>query len=371
MTHAFVRLGAPLVALMLLLAACGDTGSPSAAATVNGDEVAIEELEGRYDSLAGNPQFAQQLESDEDGALEAQLQAELLTQMIQAKLLEQGADELGVEVDDEDLAQQRDRIEEQLQAQGMDLETAMEQQGLDEEDLEAELRTAALQEAVVDELAGGDEVDDEEVADFFEENREQYETARARHILVETEDEAEDVLDRLEDGEDFAEVAEEESTDEGSAAQGGELGDEPFPRGQMVPAFDEAVFEEAEVDEFYGPVETDFGFHVIQVLEREDPELDDVEDDIRAELEGGDGAAAFEEWFADLLEQAEIEVNPRFGEWDAEAGQVMPDVDEEELPAPNQPEGGGSGEEELDPEELEELEEELERQMEEQEDGEE
>lgn len=313
MTHAFVRLGAPLVALMLLLAACGDTGSPSAAATVNGDEVAIEELEGRYDSLAGNPQFAQQLESDEDGALEAQLQAELLTQMIQAKLLEQGADELGVEVDDDDLAQQRDRIEEQLQAQGMDLETAMEQQGLDEEDLEAELRTAALQEAVVDELAGGDEVDDEEVADFFEENREQYETARARHILVETED-------------------------------------------------------EAEVDEFYGPVETDFGFHVIQVLEREDPELDDVEDDIRAELEGGDGAAAFEEWFGDLLEQAEIEVNPRFGEWDAEAGQVMPDVDEEELPAPNQPEGGGSGEEELDPEELEELEEELERQMEEQED---
>jgi hypothetical protein len=96
----------------------------------------------------------------------------------------------------------------------------------------------------------------------------------ARHILVETEAEAEDVLDRLASGEDWATIAAEVSLDTSNKDQGGDLG--WFNRQIMVDAFSEAAFS-TEVGETVGPVETDFGFHIIQVLGHEDQPLSESE----------------------------------------------------------------------------------------------
>ncbi len=76
---------------------------------------------------------------------------------------------------------------------------------------------------------------------------------------------AEEILQGIRDGEDFAQVAQEESADQPTAPLGGELG--VFPAGRMVPAFDSAVFA-ADAGELVGPVETAYGFHVIEVQER-------------------------------------------------------------------------------------------------------
>ena len=88
---------------------------------------------------------------------------------------------------------------------------------------------------------------------------------RARHILVESEDEAKKVAARVKGGEDFAKVAAEASSDPGSKAEGGELGF--FAKDRMVAPFAEAAFR-MKPNEISDPVQSQFGWHVIQVEER-------------------------------------------------------------------------------------------------------
>ncbi len=89
-------------------------------------------------------------------------------------------------------------------------------------------------------------------------------TASARHILVPTEQQCEDLKSQIEGGASFAELAKEHSKCP-SGARGGELG--TFHKGQMVPEFDSVVFS-AEVGKVHGPVKTDFGYHLIEITER-------------------------------------------------------------------------------------------------------
>ena len=102
---------------------------------------------------------------------------------------------------------------------------------------------------------------------------------RARHILVETEDEAKAVVAELKKGTDFAELAKTRSKDPGSA-EGGDLG--YFTKDQMVPEFSEAAFK-LEKGALSDPVKSQFGWHVIKVedkRERQPPEYDKVKDQL-------------------------------------------------------------------------------------------
>ncbi len=88
--------------------------------------------------------------------------------------------------------------------------------------------------------------------------------ASARHILVETEEECENLKKEIEDGTDFTEVAKLHSKCP-SGQKGGDLGE--FGPGQMVPEFDKVVFNE-ELGKTHGPIKTQFGFHLIQIVSR-------------------------------------------------------------------------------------------------------
>lgn len=90
--------------------------------------------------------------------------------------------------------------------------------------------------------------------------------ARARHILVPTEEACDDLRTKIEGGADFAEIARAHSKCP-SGKSGGDLGE--FGKGQMVPEFDEVVFS-AEVGRVHGPVQTQFGYHLIEITQRND-----------------------------------------------------------------------------------------------------
>lgn len=114
----------------------------------------------------------------------------------------------------------------------------------------------------------------------------------ARHILVATEEEAQDVLVALNAGETFSDLARAISTDTGSGANGGELG--WGPASQYVKEFQEAV-KTGEIGAILGPVKTEFGYHIIQVRAREDREMSD------SELEQAK-SSTFATWFDDYKE---------------------------------------------------------------------
>ncbi len=90
--------------------------------------------------------------------------------------------------------------------------------------------------------------------------------ASARHILVPTEEQANDLKQQIADGADFADVARANSTCP-SGASGGDLGE--FSPGQMVKEFNDVCFND-EVGVVHGPVQTQFGYHLIEVTKRED-----------------------------------------------------------------------------------------------------
>ena len=91
-------------------------------------------------------------------------------------------------------------------------------------------------------------------------------TASARHILVETKEVCEDLKTQIEGGGDFAAVAQEFSACP-SGKSGGDLG--TFGKGQMVKEFDDVVFSD-ELNKVHGPVKTQFGYHLIEITQRED-----------------------------------------------------------------------------------------------------
>jgi peptidyl-prolyl cis-trans isomerase C len=107
---------------------------------------------------------------------------------------------------------------------------------------------------------------------------------RARHILVATLEEAKEVIELIRRGDDFAEVAKTKSKDQGSGAQGGDLG--YFTRGQMVKPFEDAAFA-LKPGDMSEPVESQFGWHVIKVEDvrkKPLPSYDSVKDRIIAAL---------------------------------------------------------------------------------------
>ena len=110
------------------------------------------------------------------------------------------------------------------------------------------------------------------------------EEVKARHILVKTKKEAEDIIKQLDNGADFAKLAKENSTGP-SAAKGGELG--YFTKGQMVPAFEKAAFSLKPGQYTEEPVKTQFGWHVIQVEDKRKappPPLDQVSNQVKEVL---------------------------------------------------------------------------------------
>ncbi|MFA9432107.1 peptidylprolyl isomerase [Egicoccus sp. AB-alg2] len=280
--------------LAAMLAGCGAAAAPGAAATVDGQTIPRERLEDAVRELTADTAGT---DTQQRNQAVGDTQRRVLSFLIQAQIIRNLADERGIEVSEAD---EQARYEEELEAyggeEGLAELLATQQTGLTVDLYRDVLIPASLRLDVLrEELAGG--VDVEEV-----------ETRTVRHILVETQEEAQEIVDELDDGADFAELAQERSVDPGSGAQGGDLG--ANPRGAYVQEFEDAVWS-AQVGEVVGPVESQFGFHVLEVTDT--GTLDQA-------VGGGDpqqaAQAQVDQLLATAFADADVNVGAGLGQWD-------------------------------------------------------
>lgn len=147
----------------------------------------------------------------------------------------------------------------------------------------AAVKEQLLMEYAIEKAIQNVKLTEEEVRGYYDEHPEQFageETVEASHILVATAEEATALMEKIQSGAvSFEDAARENSTCP-SSAQGGSLG--AFGRGQMVPEFDKACFD-MEVGELRGPIQTQFGYHLIR-LDKKNPAEPLKYNDIRNQL---------------------------------------------------------------------------------------
>lgn len=202
-----------------------------------------------------------------------------LESMITETIIDMELEKANVTVTDAELQEEMNNVIEsyggldyvlmQLEASGMTIEDL-------EKDVLSYLKTMKLLEPRL-------VATEEEIAQFFESNKsyfEQPEQVQASHILVDDEETAIEVKQKLDEGADFTQLAAQYSKDS-SATYGGQLG--YFGRGEMVKEFEDAAFS-MEVGEISDPVKTSFGYHIIKVTDKKEAKAANLED-ARAEIE--------------------------------------------------------------------------------------
>jgi parvulin-like peptidyl-prolyl isomerase len=283
-------------AIALLAAAC--SAGSSAAATVNGTDISSSEVEGLVFETGedfGDTEFTQ--------LLEILVQWYAVADAAESEFaIDPTADEIAAEVDDLYAAQ----------GAGLTFEDFLSAQNVSEAGLDLYAEQLLIGEAVIDELTPSiDQPTEQEAQQAYDEDPLLWTEVCAAHILVASADEADAVLERLSAGEQFAALALELSTDTGSGAAGGDLGCDTPAR--YVTEFADATVT-APIGEIVGPVETQFGFHVIRVDSRTEATIADVQTALFDERR----AAVVDEWYVAAIAAAEVTIDEQWGTWETD-----------------------------------------------------
>lgn len=332
------RLAAAALAAGLLLSGCAQVSEaqPGAAAVVGDASLSADDLQQLVDRSLADPAAQQQLGPDVAG-----FQRSLLTRFVRRALLEQIAAAQDVRVTAGDVRARVEEFTEQAGGEQQLLEQAAAG-GVSRQDLDLVVRDLLLEERVGDVLTEDLEVPRAQLEQAYQAGIALYDRVETRHILVEDEALARDLLAQVQaDPGRFAALAAEFSTDTSNADRGGDLG--LAGRGQFVEPFEDAVFAAEPGD--YLVVQTDFGWHVVNVVDRQTTTLREATPELRRQVLSQQRSEAVAEALRAQVEQQGVTVNPRFGSFDAEVLEVVapdsavssPAPDPEQVVVPQQP----------------------------------
>ena len=249
----------------------------------------------------------------------------ILHRMIDEIVIMDAADKMKVGIPENEIQEQVDQISQRFPDM-QSFNYALSQQGISMEDLKDKIRESLVVQKVVESVTpSSPTITTADIKKFYEDNPERFkreEEVNARHILIQVKEDAkeeekkeakekiEKIRKKIEKGEDFAELAGENSDCPSGKRAGGDLG--WFKRGQMVPAFEKTAFS-LEKGKLSDVVETKFGYHLIEVLGKHEAgavPFEEVKEELKAELTDQERGEAFMKWLNKKKEQYVTFTNP-------------------------------------------------------------
>jgi parvulin-like peptidyl-prolyl isomerase len=247
-----------------------------------GGEITLEEFNKAWD--------------DPDNRNKYKTKGKLLENMLKERILVQRARQIGLE-EDENVSSQIKAAIEQIRKE-------------EEEKIKISIQQPLIDAATKVEIYDKVKLSEEEIEEYYKENKEDFikeEEYHLRHILVETQEEAEAVLEKIRGGADFAELAKQRSLCP-SGEKGGDLGF--ITRGMTIKPFEDAAFvlKTGEISEV---VKTEFGYHIIK-LEEISPERQKTLEEAKVEIEyillPEKQQNAFTEWLSSLKDEYNVQI---------------------------------------------------------------
>jgi parvulin-like peptidyl-prolyl isomerase len=287
-----------------------------AAATVNGTKITEAEVESELNRVRNDPTFQDLLQRQAD-QLRGVARRNILSSLIRQSVLDQEAQRQNIRV----TKPQVDRlIAQEAERQGLSVEEFREANNLSASDAqtigERIVRLFELRRRVITDV----EVDDEDVRGAFDAQKEAFAEVNLLRITVRTQAEARRLLEEIEDGATFVELAPEHSIDE-LAEDGGDMGF--VPATSLTGQVQEAI-QATAIGDVTDPIPGPTGFEIYRVVDRRAGDFSDVEDLLRSQLTDQERERQFDEWLGRRLRDAAIVVNPKYGRFDNEGLQVVP-----------------------------------------------
>ncbi|MDI6705074.1 MAG: SurA N-terminal domain-containing protein [Bacillota bacterium] len=311
-----------VIILALVLGACGivrkdpEVDKNSAVAKVNGQIITKEEFNQKFELYKSS--YEQQYGKDiwnkdiEGKKFIDVVKEQVVEKLILDRLILEAADKQGIAVTQEEVSDEIASIKEYFEDEQKYLDF-LTSQGMTEEQFADQVKKDLIITKYRDKLVEDVTVSEKEVEDYYNENIKEFKKDRvkASHILLDTKEDAEKILERLKNGEDFSDLAEQYSVDPSAKSNKGDLG--YFGYGDMVKPFEEAAFA-LEKGEISGIVETQFGYHIIKVFDKEivDPiPFEEAKQEINSKLLYMAMEKEYNKKLAELKENAEIETYPK------------------------------------------------------------
>jgi parvulin-like peptidyl-prolyl isomerase len=293
------------LALVLGTASCSQLAV--AAATVNGEKITESEVEAELDTLRDDPVFGEALKRDPD--TRGQRRREILRELIYQLVAQQEAERLGVRVT---RGQVDALIDQTARSRGQSVDELLEAENLTMSDARRLAERGVRRFALIDEVIDDVDVPDDAVRDVYEGQQERFTEVHLERITVRTESEARRIVEDVQDGARFSDLAEERSTDD-LASEGGDMGVVP------VTALDIQVqnaVSSAVVGGLTAPLQGQNGYEIYRLVDRRKKEFEEVEAEIERALSQEDRDLRYQQWLAGRVRDARIVVNPKYGRFD-------------------------------------------------------
>lgn len=323
MKKTFFKILLIALAASLVLTGC-NTSNEDIVAVVNGTKITKSDFEKtalkvgkEYEMIFGEEIWTSEVEGGK--TFKEEFDTEILNVMISQEIVNQQAEKENITVTDEEVANEMSSYMQMIENVD-EYNKFMEENGIDEEFLKNHFRQTLIFDKYRNKIMSETEITENDLRDYYNAHIDDYrkEEIKASHILITTlndmgeplseedtakkEAEAQDILARIKQGEDFEALAKEYSDDKASASNGGDLG--YFAKGVMVAEFEEAAFK-LEKGQVSDVVKSSFGYHIIKVEDKRE-EITSYEDE-KENILGAIRYEIYNEKMEELKKASEIE----------------------------------------------------------------